>query len=221
MGVRDSIWKNWTEEGILSLTYYDSNVIKNTKTYFKNGNIYAEYNYESAHKKHGLCRVWYDNGQLREEQYFNRGQLGNSNGWHIDGKLRFESNIKDSIRLTKAYYPNGQLNREFTEKYKNNIGWMHGTDKVWYENGQIKREGNYKDGKWNGTQKWWNEKGVLLFENHMDMDKPVSGISWYESGRLKSEVTYNKDGSKLNSKCFDEDGNKRECEDWEFGQFKQ
>ena len=154
-GVKDSIWKSWSEyDGSLSLTYYDSSVIKNIKTYFLNGNIRVDYNYSESHIRNGLCREWYDNGQLKEEKYFNLGRCVNSLGWHIDGALRFETTYTEGIETTKAYFPSGQLSRTYSKKYNK----LNGQDKRWHENGRLKQESNYLDGKANGNSKWWNEK---------------------------------------------------------------
>ena len=56
-----------------------------------------------------------------------------------------------------------------------------------YRNGQKKREGTFKDGKKVG--KW---------------------TRWYENGQKRGEGTY-KDESLISSKCWDEDGNEKDC----------
>lgn len=212
-GVKDSIWKSWSEhDGSLSTTYYDSSVIKNIKTYFPNGNIRADYNYYESHRRNGLCREWYDNGQLKKEEYFKLGRPRNSRGWYKDGVLRFESNLKDSIRLNKSYFPNGQLSRDSFEKQKGYRKIQHGTDRYWFENGQLKQESNYLDGKSHGTQKFWNEEGVLVSEGASDMGKPIYAKYYYDSGILKMEVNYTQNASSPNTKCFDEYGNPKGCE---------
>ena len=57
----------------------------------------------------------------------------------------------------------------------------------YYENGEKKKEATYKDGKMHG------------FAN-----------SWHENGQKRYEETY-KDGELISGKCWDEDGNEKEC----------
>ena len=58
---------------------------------------------------------------------------------------------------------------------------------LWYKDGQKWQEGTYKDGK---------EDGLWTI--------------WYESGQKKMEAIL-KDGELISDKCWDEDGNKIEC----------
>ena len=59
---------------------------------------------------------------------------------------------------------------------------------MYYENGQIYEETNYKDGE--GDSKY---------------------TSYYENGQKQTEGTL-KDGELISSKCWDEDGNEKECD---------
>ena len=56
-----------------------------------------------------------------------------------------------------------------------------------YENGKKKSEGNFKDNKYDG---FW--------------------AGWHENGQKSYEVTY-KDGELISEKCWDKDGNERDC----------
>ncbi|MDD9888608.1 MAG: hypothetical protein OXU46_08345 [Candidatus Marinimicrobia bacterium] len=56
-----------------------------------------------------------------------------------------------------------------------------------YENGKKKSEGNFKDDKEDGL---W--------------------AGWHENGQKSYEVTY-KDGELISEKCWDKDGNERDC----------
>ena len=71
-------------------------------------------------------------------------------------------------------------------QYKNGLKIRKWTR--WHSNGKKKREGNYKDGKEDGL---WTQ--------------------WYENGQKKKEKTY-KDGKLISEKCWDEDGNEKECD---------
>jgi antitoxin component YwqK of YwqJK toxin-antitoxin module len=65
----------------------------------------------------------------------------------------------------------------------------YGLYRSFHENGQLWRQENYKDGIRFGTFKLY-----------------------YENGQLKGEGCY-KDGEEIKQKCWDEDGNKIECEE--------
>ena len=48
--------------------------------------------------EHGLCREWYDNGQLwYEYNYVNGNSYGLCRGWYFDGQLRNEYNYVNGI----------------------------------------------------------------------------------------------------------------------------
>ena len=82
-------------------------------------------------------------------------------------------------------YTNGQLKREAIT-YKD--GKYATFFKHYYENGQLKRVGNYKDEELDGLWK-----------------------HYYENGQLNILVNY-KDGIFINSKCWDKEGTKIDCE---------
>ena len=99
---------------------------------------------------------------------------------------------------TKGYLKNGRKDGLWTRWYKNGQKWMEGTFKdgeedglytEWYKNGQKKEESILKDGKMDGLH-----------------------TEWYEyDGQKKEEGNY-KDGELISSKCWDEDGNEKECD---------
>ena len=87
-------------------------------------------------KKHGLWRVYNDNGQLEQE-------------------VNWKHDIQDGI--TKFYNNNGQL--EIEENIKN--GKRNGILKWFHKNGKVYREGNFKNNKEDGVFKYYDENGKL------------------------------------------------------------
>jgi antitoxin component YwqK of YwqJK toxin-antitoxin module len=110
--------------------------------------------------------------------------------------------------LKKEWHDNGQLKYEANYKY----GKQDGFDRLWWANGQLKYEANFKDGKQTGLYKDWYENGQLRTEENYK-DGKIDGLTrrWYEFGQLEYELKY-KYGEVLSKKCFDKDGNLKECD---------
>ena len=89
---------------------------------------------------------------------------------------------KIELKLSTEYYDSGQ--KSYEVNYKDGL---RSKKAWWYDNGNKKKEGTYKDGK---------EDGLWAI--------------WYESGQKKMEAIL-KDGELISDKCWDEDGNKIEC----------
>jgi antitoxin component YwqK of YwqJK toxin-antitoxin module len=91
-------------------------------------------------------------------------------------------------------------------------GKVSGLGTKWYENGQKESEETFKDGKRDGLGTWWYENGQKKSEGKFEDDKK-DGLwkSYYDNGQLKYEWNY-KEGELISQKCWDEDGNEKECE---------
>ena len=84
---------------------------------------FSEYTYylkDGEEVKHGLCKYYYENGELEFEYNWKNGEL--------DG-------------LCKIYYENGKIKSEYN--YKD--GELHGIGKRYYEDGKIRAEYNFKN----------------------------------------------------------------------------
>lgn len=93
-------------------------------------------------KEDGVCKGWYENGQLESEYNYKDGKKeGVQKSWYKNGQLEFEENIKEGVFLgvNRRWYENGQL------RYESND--IEGVFKEWFDNGKLKREENYKDDK--------------------------------------------------------------------------
>lgn len=86
-------------------------------------------------------------------------------GKYDDGQVRYEREIvrySDNHFVADGYYrefyPNGQ---KFAEgQYKN--GRQEGTWTYWYDNGQINRKANYKNGQPDGSWEIYNTDGAII-----------------------------------------------------------
>ena len=119
---------------------------------------------------------------------------------------------------TSSCKANRMFNRGLGKFYEKKVeegtykdGKLDGLRTHWDENGLKACEYNYKDGLPNGKSFRWYENGVILEEttwknNLLD----GKSIDRYENGQKSYEVTY-KDGELISEKCWDGDGNERDC----------
>ena len=93
----------------------------------------------AAGRKHGLVRLWREDGSLDTESHWENGNL--------EG-------------LLTDYFPNGRKYLEATYRQQTPDGVMT----EWFENGNKKSELNYLKGTLNGWVREWNENGELKSE---------------------------------------------------------
>ena len=175
----------WTPNGFVGprYTWYD---MEKTKKY-----CFFCYNIEG--ERHGLAKVWYEDGPLSCEWNYKDGKdHGVCKGWWKDGTPQYERNYKDGKEhgVCKGWYEDGTLDTE--DNYKD--GKEHGVFKGWWKDGTPQSERNYKDGKEQGVSKSWYADGTLSCEwNNKDGKKHGVSKSWYEDGTPEYEDNY-KDG---------------------------
>jgi antitoxin component YwqK of YwqJK toxin-antitoxin module len=107
---------------------------------------------------HGPWTLWYETGQMRMQQYWDKG---NRNGvctyWYRNGQKRYNviylrGELDGPVR---QWYENGQLKAErFTKNDKSD-----GRSKIWFENGQMKLDASYVDGVRQPGARLWDEAG--------------------------------------------------------------
>ncbi|KJD33238.1 hypothetical protein PW52_14425 [Tamlana sedimentorum] len=103
--------------------------------YFKNDSLMEKVGFYNG-KKHGLAKVWHENGKLKTTYYYNQNTIiGSYKSWWTNGVLAYETN-----------YENGQI---------------HGVEKSWYNTGQLAKKRQLKHGQEDGLQKAWLENGKL------------------------------------------------------------
>ena len=115
--------------------------------------------------------------------------------------------------LCMRWHDNGQL--MYREIYKD--GALDGISKYWYKNGQLEMELLRHEGlpaglTDNSYEKYWNENGQLIYMTECEKAYDYVYKEWYDNGQLKSESNH-KNGEVISTKCFDENGNLKEC-DW-------
>ena len=157
-----------------------------------NGVLYCKYGDMGIYvkgKKDGLHRTWYENGQLQSEYNYKDGKEdGLGRAWYEDGQLGAEKNYKD--------------------------GKSNGLQREWYKNGRLMFEWSEINNRQNGLNTAWYSTGRLWWKGN-DVNHKKEGIwkGWYENGQLHYEINFKED-ERISQKCWDEDGNEIECEDW-------
>lgn len=97
-------------------------------------------------KEQGWSKIWYQNGRLAEERYYEKGKKENIHrAWWPDGKLRFEYHFKNDEHhgQQKDWFPNGKLAEVFN--YLN--GNEEGRQQMWFDDGSLKANYVIKKGR--------------------------------------------------------------------------
>ena len=145
---------NYFENGQVDwqfLDEYDGGLLIQTKsiTFFENGEIASEENYNAEYELFGRYISSYENGQRSYEYFLIDDMNGTFTGWHENGQLREVGTLKDNM-----------IDGKYTK---------------WYESGQIQTEGIYIDGKPEGKYKDWNENGQIESESNWKDGECISG----------------------------------------------
>jgi len=200
----------------LSRCSRDTNPLKmitaETKRYYKSGQLKETRTYVNG-KKSNEWKSFYENGEIKEiidyaNQVYNEGRK-----YYKTGQLKEKKtyNLKDSIIHYQNYYKNGQL--KITNYYKGNKesatynldrNWINGIPlsskslvflparewKYYYDNGQLKELKKFKDGRYNGVCKSFNEKGNIVETGKYYKGNKMGVWNYYKNGKLKLSETY-------------------------------
>nr|MBQ0091361.1 toxin-antitoxin system YwqK family antitoxin [Candidatus Enterousia merdequi] len=166
----------------------------------------------------GMVVVYNDAGQVSDTFKVKNGlQNGIIKSFFESGKIKRKQQVKHGklYGLDTEFYQNGNKKREY--KYKD--GKAYGVYKEFFENGKIKIKRDYKDGQVDGNEFWYYETGEVLLQASYKNGKRITPMKFfYESGAIKAEwerrtnnkidgyaKTYYENG-KLESELFYKDG---------------
>lgn len=86
------------------------------KEYYSDGNLKREYPFNNNGRLHGLCRKWYDNGQLEYEHTYKNGERHKLyREWYKNGSLRFEKYYYEDNECFDKYEFDGKVLEETWE----------------------------------------------------------------------------------------------------------
>ncbi len=160
--------KKYYENGQLASLNESSKQSINTIHYYENGKLKKEEHYNKNWKNHGVYKEFYENGNLKEQAFYENGLLtgkhlknledgkpsrienfiiingeskkhGPCISYYSDGKRREDAYINGDIAMMKEYASSGKLNHEVN--YPGN--GEPKSEKYYFENGQLKEERYY------------------------------------------------------------------------------
>jgi len=234
-GERDGLGTWWHANGqkISEITWKDGERDGLDTEWYENGQKKREEIYKDG-ERDGLDTEWYENGQKKREEIYKDGERnGLDTEWYENGQKKREQTLKNGRRdgLDTEWYENGQKKREEIYKDGERI-----SGKVWNSDGLLKNgiekdssnledvgnpfynmrnlgksETTWKDGERDGLATQWYKNGKKESEiTYKNGEWDGLATFWYENGQKSSQATW-KDGELISSKCWDEDGNEKDC----------
>ena len=222
---------------IVSLLFLLIGCSKDLDTLEKRGDIYYEINSEEPFS--GLIINKYESGQKHTKGYLTNGREDGYWTWWYEGSPKnhirlYLDNILDN--LPYLFYDSWENYGQKRKVVDYLDGTKDGLSTEWYENGQLQEEGHYKEGKYEGLWRRYFDNGILSIKGNYKDDKQegfwksyydngqlyldriykdgkLEGLwkSYYDNGQLKYEWNY-KEGELISQKCWDEEGNEKECD---------
>lgn len=197
---------------------------------WNNGYLIEENSYICG-KKHGTCKIFYENGKLKDVYNFEDDVLnGDHESRDINGNIMIKANYsKGKLEGTYyLYYPSGGVHFEieyskgiFNGKRisYNEAGNMLSIEhyinsklidirKTWYKEtpSQIKSITIYKDGKRNGVHREWSIDDILLVNENYENGLPIGTVwHYYENSNFKYRCKY-ENGIIVDEERWFEDG---------------
>ena len=107
-------------------------------------------------------------------------------------------------RGKKAQDPEaGGKAKSVLEKKETDSKAKNGAVETHYGNGQLESRANYKDGKLDGIQEFWNENGQQLSRtNYKNGKRDGLREAWHDNGQLAVKVNYKKWMKARNKFCI-------------------
>jgi antitoxin component YwqK of YwqJK toxin-antitoxin module len=164
-------------------------------SYFKNG---QPDNVRNLKNDTGWVTIYYDNGNVRDSDYFEGEKSFNIKHWYDFGQLQQSQEFKngDLNGLIRQYYPSGKLHKIGVIKN----GRPYGMVKAYYEDGNIYSTGNEVDGILNGLQMAYYENGNIWITGNVKNGKLDGEIKKYDkNGKLILDRIY-KNGELIEDK---------------------
>jgi antitoxin component YwqK of YwqJK toxin-antitoxin module len=163
----------------LFTTYFDKTDIISSEVEYKDG---TRSDVEEG-IKHGLEKVYHDNGKIAFTVNNIEGQR--------DGDLNWYDQQGNHLEVMPYV-----------------MGKRHGTNKIYYANGKLRSEVNYVNDKKEGTEKLYFDTGLLAQESQYKNDKKEGLEKEYNNdGTLLSTVNYKNNYKEGEKKFFDSKGN--------------
>ena len=157
------------------------------KEYYDNGRLRTEASFSKG-ELNGWSRTYGENGDLKIEVLFEKGEGTEFVIHDKDGiaRISFRNKMKKE-GVAREYYPNGALKRE--EPFRNDM--IEGVVREYYSSGALKLEIPFKKDKADGLRRHYYENGGIMAEAFLKNGETDGRWAfYYEDGRLAREATY-------------------------------
>ena len=201
-----------------------ADLIESTVYFQIRDNSYYLPNQSKPYSGENLCVYERSSGQFYLKGVIKKGKKhGIEKIWNENGELMSEYKYKNGVLLRKTIFGNDSI--KIAEINLNKLGQKHGKEIYWHDNGQKSSEVYFKNGELNGVATSWDENGQKTIVSTLKNDnlhgrytefyengqKQAEGnfkndkfdgkwIEWYEDGQIKSKATY-KDGECMRGDC--------------------
>lgn len=206
----------WNKEGILAIEhqykykdygYFQSSVrVGEWRDWDDEGNLIRVNRFQD-NELHGKQLEFYENGQIKVEEFFDNGERDSIlTEYHPNGQIFRQIKYRKGEIIennpTFEYHPNGQV----SGKGNLNQGRKEGLWRYFYDNGEKESEGKY------GTYVYPHEHGDIYFYHKQGVWE-----YWFPNGKLKAIGTY--DDSQIQDLNLEDDwqiGLGVRKEDWKY-----
>lgn len=175
--------------------YYETGKLKMRGILFKSSNYGVwEYFYESGQKsmegiiygknREGEWKAYYENGQVKEiGEYKENKRIGHWKNYFEDGALKGEIDYTDDFGRYTEYYHSGKILGEGPRNGARNVGHW----RFYAEDGTLESEGEFANGKKNGTWMKYFPSGKVSAKGDYLNDEPTGKWEYYyEDGTVQS-----------------------------------
>ncbi|MBL0744535.1 toxin-antitoxin system YwqK family antitoxin [Chryseolinea lacunae] len=176
--------------------YYETGNLKMRGILFKGANYGMwEYFFESGRKsmegiiygknREGEWKTYYETGQLKETGEYKSGKhIGRWKTYFEDGPLKGEIEYVDDFGRYTEYYHSGKIYGEGPRSGTKNVGlWRY-----YAEDGTLQNEGDFDNGKKNGTWTSYYPSGKVASKGVFNNDDPNGSWQYlYEDGTVRSQ----------------------------------
>jgi antitoxin component YwqK of YwqJK toxin-antitoxin module len=160
-------WRNHLNQKRAFEALFDQSgkLLKPTREFNEQGVLVRSFSMEEE-EKNGPFLEWYDNGSVKTECFFVRGQ--------------FEGEQKE-------FFSTGQI--KSCLHFSN--GTKQGIQEHWYENGVLASREHFAHDLKDGQSVFWHPNGTCRWEGYYQTDR-IDGVvsEWYDNGQLKSRKEF-------------------------------
>lgn len=217
-------WKYYNKQQILvqSGVFENGNKIGLWKSFYDNGKLKFEENYNNDGKLNGVYKFYSENGTLTEEFLYKNDLLTEYKQYDDSGKKLAEGNRDKKKIDVKMFYPNGNIKKQgllennkatgewqfydyngvLTSKYSYMNGDYEGVGYEYYGNQKIKNELNYKAGKAEGCYKEYYVNGNILETGMYVNDEKEGYWNEYTINNVLKSSNYYKNGKLIGEQKY-------------------